>query len=207
MKAVMTQEGQKQVERQGIKVQAMPFVKPNAVLVSLTGTLALKDPKVVFCPLARICEKVAAMQRIDPATLREANTYALLGISEEGSVMALAWRSGAWLPTRAPVPSNLVRSKELGLARMDNVSPLRPVWVRASAQRLAVFKAGKEVVIWKAPALPAPKPEASQSKPKVQPPSVAPMAPSGQSKGALLVDGELPTKVNIPSSPDLIELS
>ena len=90
-------------KRPGLQVGELPFMDPRGSVLSLTGPLAIGDPRVICRPLARLCEKAAYLQRLDLDKLKYDGIYALLGISEDGSVMALSWRDDAWLPTRAPV--------------------------------------------------------------------------------------------------------
>jgi len=133
------------------------------------GPLALKDPRMIYRSLARMCERAAKLERLDLEKLKYEDTYALLGISEDGSVMALSWRDDAWLPTRAPVPSLVAHAKELGLVRLNKQVALQPVWARVTPQKLHVFRNGKEVEIWRTPALarPAVKAEPPEPKPAV----------------------------------------
>jgi hypothetical protein len=148
----------------GLQVDSMPFMAPQASMLTLTAPWVLKDAKATYRPLARVCENAAKLQRLNIEKLKYAGTYALLGISEDGSVMALSWRDDAWLPTRAPVPSLVARSQVLGLVRLDAQVPLKPVWARVNSQRLTILKNGKEIEIWRTPALskPALKPEAPE---------------------------------------------
>jgi hypothetical protein len=148
----------------GLQVDSMPFMAPQASMLTLTAPWVLKDAKATYRPLARVCENAAKLQRLNIEKLKYEGTYALLGISEDGSVMALSWRDDAWLPTRAPVPSLVARSQVLGLVRLDAQVPLKPVWARVNSQRLTILKNGKEIEIWRTPALskPALKPEAPE---------------------------------------------
>ena len=125
-------------------------------MLSLTGPLAIGGPRLICRPLARLCEKAAKLQRLDLDKLKYDGIYALLGISEDGSVMALSWRDDAWLPTRAPVPSSVARAKELGLVKLGAQVPLQPVWARVNSQKLTVFRNGVEVEIWRTPTLARP---------------------------------------------------
>ena len=86
-------------KRPGLQVGELPFMDPRGSVLSLTGPLAIGDPRVICRPLARLCEKAAKLQRLDLDKLKYDGIYALLGISEDGSVMALSWRDDAWLPT------------------------------------------------------------------------------------------------------------
>lgn len=148
----------------GLQVDSMPFMAPQASMLTLTAPWVLKDAKATYRPLARVCENAAKLQRLNIEKLKYEGTYALLGISEDGSVMALSWRDDAWLPTRAPVPSLVARSQVLGLVRLDAQVPLKPVWARVNSQRLTILKNGQEIEIWRTPALskPALKPEAPE---------------------------------------------
>jgi hypothetical protein len=91
-------------KRPGLQVGELPFMDPRGSVVSLTGPLAIADPRMAYRPLARVCEKAAKLQRLDLDKLKYDGIYALLGISEDGSVMALAWRDDAWLPTPGASP-------------------------------------------------------------------------------------------------------
>ena len=127
----------------GLQVDSMPFMAPQASMLTLTAPWVLKDAKATYRPLARVCENAAKLQRLNIEKLKYEGTYALLGISEDGSVMALSWRDDAWLPTRAPVPSLVARSQVLGLVRLDAQVPLKPVWARVNSQRLTILKNGQ----------------------------------------------------------------
>ena len=108
--------------------------------IVLTEPAAMVNPKDVCRPLATLCERIATVQQLDMESLKAANTYALLGIADDGSVMALTWRDDAWLLTRAPVPSVIARSEQLGLTRLDNQAILQPVWARVNPKNLMVYR-------------------------------------------------------------------
>ena len=176
-------------KRPGLQVGELPFMDPRGSVVSLTGPLAIADPRMAYRPLARVCEKAAKLQRLDLDKLKYDGIYALLGISEDGSVMALAWRDDAWLPTRAPVPSSVARAKELNLAKLGTQVPLQPVWARANSQKLTVFRNGVEVEIWRTPTL---------VKPVIKAEATAPA--TAQSKP---IDGLEFAEPEVPSDTDL----
>jgi hypothetical protein len=154
-------------KRPGLQVGELPFMDPRGSVLSLTGPLAIGDPRVICRPLARLCEKAAKLQRLDLDKLKYDGIYALLGISEDGSVMALSWRDDAWLPTRAPVPSSVARAKELGLVKLGAQVPLQPVWARVNSQKLTVFRNGVEVEIWRTPTLARPVIKAEAAAPEI----------------------------------------
>jgi hypothetical protein len=130
----------------GLKWRSQPAIDPRLDFMSLDEPTLLRDPRRKCMPLARLCEKVAAMQGLSleelkhPADAHVVN-YALLGIAEDGSVMALCWRDEAWLLTRAPVPS--MKARELGLVRLaGEVEELTP----RNAPKVEMIEPGLEAI-------------------------------------------------------------
>jgi hypothetical protein len=144
-----------------LKVEALPGFGSNDVVIAITERSVMQNPALRLRPLARICDKVAAMQQIKPEDVRNPDVYALLGISQDGSVVALACRKNAfrtgaglvveeWLLVRPPIPSKLARSPALGLARLGEAGSFKPIFVKATSDRIAILKGGdREVEIWK----------------------------------------------------------
>jgi len=94
---------------------------------------------------ARCCEAAACEQGLLDEQLERPGVCALLGLSEDRTVMGLRRKCGAWHISRIPVPSALVPL--LGPAPLTGHTA-RPVWVRLLPGYLGVFKEGKEVSVW-----------------------------------------------------------
>ena len=156
--------------------KAVPGELPTAELVTLDMPTVFRNQPNLYKPLAMVCERAAKMQKLDVDVLKGKGNYALLGISEDGSVMALNWRGGAWFPLKAPIPSKLARSSELGLVRLDTNTPVKPVWVRVDGlakevqidgkkleytkpTRMVILRDGREFELWKAPTAISKKPQ------------------------------------------------
>jgi hypothetical protein len=129
---------------------------PQAGFTYIPWATVPRDPVKLYKPLADICEKSAKMNKLDLDLLKEDGSQVLIGITDDGSVLAMSWRSEGWWPSRANIPSALIRSAELGLIKIDGVNPIKPVWVRMDGNRMVVMRDGKEYVIWEAPVVTTP---------------------------------------------------
>jgi hypothetical protein len=194
-----------------LKVEALPGYGSNDAVIAITDKrTAMQNPASRLRPLARICDKVAAMQQIKPEDVRNPDVYALLGISDDGSVVALACRKGAfrsgsammveeWFLVRPPIPSMLARSPSLGLSRLSEAGSFKPIFVKATPDRLAILKGGdKEVEIWKTSSHKPSAPAKHLPDPKQPAPAQPAVEAARKEKG---ISPRLP--IHEPREPDL----
>lgn len=167
------------------KNDSTPFV-PQAAFTYLPWDVVSRDPVKLYKPLADVCEKSAKLNKLDLGLLKMEGNMALMGIADDGTVLAMSWRENGWWPTRASIPSALIRSAELGLIKIDGVNPIKPVWVRMDGNRMVVMRDGKEYVVWEAP-VPTP---LAVTEPNMQDPVVSQRLP--RLEEVIPIDQQLP---------------
>ena len=93
----------------------------------------------------RRCETSAREQGLRNDQLERPGIFAVLGLTEDRSVMGLRKECGVWHISRAPLPSALVPLLWLTPLSYDKA---QPVWIHLLPDYLAIFKDGKEVPVW-----------------------------------------------------------